>query len=197
MSPLLVLCFFAARVFFWALCCALLAPLSVATADKRKRPCCSNRGHTLLRVDSTLSLSHAPSEQLAPLCTRAAQTVPAAARLVHGACTAAARFVHGACTAAARFVYGACTAAVQPDTDSLHGTGARLMHRIDAISPSQACLRASVVHVSYKNFVPKPPDPYKKSRLVSACIQLYSSRYKIFQGHGLSPTVLSARSPVQ
>jgi len=50
-------------------------------------------------------------------------------------------------------------------------------------------LRASVEQAPYKNFVRKAPDPYKKSRLVLACIQLYSSRYKIFQVHGLSPTV--------
>jgi len=54
-------------------------------------------------------------------------------------------------------------------------------------------LRASVVQAPYKNFVRKAPDPYKKSRLVSACIQLYSSRYKIFQVHGLSPTVQLGR----
>jgi len=57
---------------------------------------------------------------------------------------------------------------------------ARLMQRFGA-------LHASVEQAPYKNFVRKAPGPYKKSRLVSACIQLYSSRYKIFQGHGLSP----------
>jgi len=59
---------------------------------------------------------------------------------------------------------------------------ARLMQRFGA-------RHASVEQAPYKTFVRKAPDPYRKSRLGSACIQLYSSRYKIFQGHGLSPTV--------